>query len=125
MQLRCATFIELAEGLDYFFRADDGLEYEDKGKRKFLTPDYLGHLERLASIVEGAEPFDETKLEADVNAWVLAEDIKMKDVAQPARVALTGRMQSPGLYETLVLLGRESALTRLRRGAAVAATNVD
>ena len=122
VQLRCATYIELADGLDYFFRADDSLEYEAKGKRKFLTPDYVGNLERLATIVEET-PFEADKLEEAVNAWVEAEGIKMKVVAQPARVALTGRMQSPGLYDTLVILGQEACLTRLRRGAEVAASN--
>lgn len=123
VQLRCATYIELADGLDYFFRADDSLEYEAKGKRKFLTPDYVGNLERLATIVEETVPFEADKLEEAVNAWVAADEIKMKVVAQPARVALTGRMQSPGLYDTLVILGQEACLTRLRRGAEVAASN--
>ena len=41
----------------------------------------------------------------------------MKGVAQPARVALTGRSASPGLYEVMAVLGRDISLARLLRGA--------
>jgi glutamyl-tRNA synthetase len=41
----------------------------------------------------------------------------MKDVAQPARVALTGRTASPGLFDVIAVLGRERAVGRLRAGA--------
>jgi glutamyl-tRNA synthetase len=41
----------------------------------------------------------------------------MKDVAQPARVALTGRTASPGLFDVIAVLGRDRALARLRRAA--------
>ena len=40
----------------------------------------------------------------------------MKDVAQPARVALTGRTVSPGIYEVLVVLGKDEGLRRLASG---------
>jgi glutamyl-tRNA synthetase len=42
----------------------------------------------------------------------------MKDVAQPARVALTGRTASPGLFDVIAVLGRDRALARLRAAAA-------
>ena len=120
VKLRATTLKDLAEDLDYFFRADDALTYEEKGKKKFLTPDYAQHLEKLAEIVEGAKPFDEATLEAKVDAWMEAESLKMKVVAQPARMALSGRTRSPGLYETIVLIGQERAVKRLRKGAALA-----
>lgn len=120
VKLRATTLADLAADLDYFFRDDDALEYEAKGRRKFLTPDFADNLERLASIVQDAEPFDEATLEAAVEAWMQEQGLAMKHVAQPARVALTGRTRSPGLFETIVLLGRDRAVRRLRRGAALA-----
>jgi glutamyl-tRNA synthetase len=59
-------------------------------------------------------------MEAATTAWLEAEGLQIKNVAQPARVALTGRTASPGLYETIVLLGKEPSLARLRRGAELA-----
>jgi glutamyl-tRNA synthetase len=44
----------------------------------------------------------------------------MKDVAQPARVALTGRTASPPLFDVMVVLGKQSSLTRLQRAALLA-----
>jgi glutamyl-tRNA synthetase len=39
----------------------------------------------------------------------------MKDVAQPARVALTGRSASPPLFDVMVVLGKSRSLARLKR----------
>ncbi|MGH7270658.1 MAG: hypothetical protein ACREJ3_09525 [Polyangiaceae bacterium] len=44
----------------------------------------------------------------------------MKDVAQPARVALTGRSASPGLFDVMVTLGRSRTIARLIAGAVAA-----
>jgi glutamyl-tRNA synthetase len=55
-----------------------------------------------------------------VNAWLAEKGLAIKDVAQPARVALTGRTASPGLFQVLFVLGRDASLLRLERGAAAA-----
>ncbi|MEM9073803.1 MAG: glutamate--tRNA ligase [Myxococcota bacterium] len=115
VQLRATTLQDLAADLDYFFREE--IEYEEKAQRKFLVPDYVSNLEKLATLVETASPFNAETLEAAVTKWIEAEELKMKHVAQPARVALTGRTRSPGLYETIVLIGQERAVLRLRQGA--------
>ena len=120
VKLRATTLPELAEGLDYFFRPDADLTYEAKGRRKFLTEESAPRLAHLAGLVEAAEPFDEPTLESAITAWMEREELAMKHVAQPARVALTGRTRSPGLYETLVLLGQARSVARLRRGATLA-----
>jgi glutamyl-tRNA synthetase len=44
----------------------------------------------------------------------------MKDVAQPMRVALTGRTASPGLFDVMVVLGRQTAQARLERAIRIA-----
>ncbi|MAQ13624.1 MAG: glutamate--tRNA ligase [Sandaracinus sp.] len=122
VKLRATTLADLAEGLDYFFREDESLEYDPKGRKKFMGPDQAVTLEKLAELAEQATPFDAATLEGLIGAWVEESGIKMKLVAQPARVALTGRTASPGLYETMELLGRETTLRRLRRGAELART---
>ncbi len=66
-------------------------------------------------------PWTATAIEATLKA--LCEDLgeKPRTVYAPIRVAITGSRVSPGLYESLELLGRETSLARLRRGAEVAA----
>ena len=48
-----------------------------------------------------------------------AKELKLGKVAQPARVALTGRGASPGLFEVMELLGRERTLARLAAGVRI------
>jgi len=115
---RAATFIEVAEAVEYFFR---DVEFEDKGKRKFLIPENANDLAGLAEVVAGVGSFEKEALEASVNAWLEQNALPMKRVAQPARVAITGRTRSPGLFEVMEVLGKEKTLDRLRRGAEIAA----
>ena len=50
-------------------------------------------------------------------------DLPMKAVAQPARVAMTGRTRSPGLFEVMQVLGKARTVERLRAGADIALAN--
>ena len=118
---RASTFVELAEAVDYFFR---DVVFEEKGRRKFLVPGNAGHLRKLADIVESVEPFEPDTLESAVKSWMDAEELPMKAVAQPARVAMTGRTRSPGLFEVMEVLGRARTVARLREGAEIAARAV-
>jgi len=116
---RAQTFVELAETIDYFFR---DVELEEKGKRKFLIPENSEHLRRLADLVQSVEPFSTQPLEEAVKAWLEKNNLPMKKVAQPARVAMTGRTRSPGLFEVMEVLGKKKTLERLRTGANIAAS---
>ena len=118
---RAATFIDVADAVIYFFR---DVELEEKAKRKFLVPANAENLRALAGVVQDVEPFDAEALEAAVKTWMEANDLPMKSVAQPARVAMTGRTRSPGLFEVMEVLGKARTVERLRSGADVAAENV-
>ena len=117
VKLRCATLVELADGLRYFFEPP---RYEDKPRRKFLTPASGPVLRGLGAVVRDARVFEPEALEAAVKAWSEAEGLKLRDVAQPARVALTGRAASPGLFDVMAILGRDETLVRIETGAAMA-----
>ena len=114
---RASTLVEMAEALDYFFR---DVVFEEKGKRKFLVAANAENLRRLADVAEAVEPFDAESLERAIKTWMEANELPMKQVAQPARVAMTGRTRSPGLFEVMEVLGKENAVSRLRRGADIA-----
>ena len=112
---RARTFAEAADALDYFFREEPVVD--EKAAAKFLIPESAPWLKDLASVLEGAEAWSETELEARMNAWLAEKGLAIKDVAQAARVALTGRSASPGLFQVLAVLGREASLARLRKAA--------
>jgi len=118
VKTRAQTFVDVADMVDFFFREPP--ELDAKAKDKFLVPANAQRLEALANLVKGTTPFDRATLDAKVTAWLAAEGLQIKDVAQAARVALTGRTQSPGLYELMEVLGEERTVARLLRGHALA-----
>ncbi len=96
----------------FFFT--DNVEYAPKAVRKVLAKD--GALERLAAIREilAAEPeWTAKKIEACFRGYCEREAVGLGKVAQPVRVAVTGTMVSPPIFETLALLGRSRSLGRI------------
>jgi glutamyl-tRNA synthetase len=116
---RAQSFVEAADALDYFFREPPA--YDEKAVKKFLVPDKAARLADLRAVIAAAPDFRAPALEAAVNAWLAEQKIELKDVAQPARVAVTGRSASPGLFEVIEILGRERTLARLDRAVAMVA----
>lgn len=117
---RAQTFIEAADALDYFFR--DPPAYDEKAVKKFLVPEKAARLPELRGVLAGAPSFQREPLEALVTSWLSGLGLELKDVAQPVRVAVTGRTASPGLFEVLEILGRERTLARLDHAIALVAS---
>jgi glutamyl-tRNA synthetase len=109
---RATTFVDAADALDYFFRQPP--EIDAKAKAKFLTGAQGARCQELANVIEPVTPWAAEPLEQAVKHWLDGAGIELKEVAQPARVALTGRSASPGLFDVLEVLGREWSLARLR-----------
>jgi glutamyl-tRNA synthetase len=82
-----------------------------------------GMLGRLTSRLRDAS-WTAGDLEAVVRDFAASEGLGLGKVAQPLRIALTGRTVSPGVFDMMQVLGREESLARLREcaGAAPAAT---
>ncbi|HEX7668576.1 MAG TPA: glutamate--tRNA ligase [Polyangiaceae bacterium] len=114
---RAHTLVEAADLLDFYLREPPIV---DEAARPLLTPASAEHLEIVRKICAESEPFTAVEVEGRVKAWLEGAGIKMKDVAQPVRVALTGRKASPGLFDVMVVLGRETTLSRLDRAVGVA-----
>lgn len=112
---RATTLADVAEAADFFFR--DPPVMDAAAVNKFLVAERVETLVGLAAVVRDVAPFERAALEARVNAWLAERGLALKDVAQPARVALTGRTASPGLFEVMEVLGRERTLARLATGA--------
>jgi glutamyl-tRNA synthetase len=87
---------------------------DDPGARERWLGDG-GHdaLAEARGALSGVEPFDPEHVEGALRGVVEARGAKPKDVFQPVRVALAGTTVSPGLFETLAVLGRDEALRRI------------
>jgi glutamyl-tRNA synthetase len=109
---RARTLREMLEvGRFYFERP---ASYEDKARARLFTPDGAERLGMLIERLQTLEPFTPPALEALHRDLAAALGLKLVDVAQIARLAVTGRTASPPLFDVLALLGREEVLTRLR-----------
>ncbi|HQH28173.1 MAG TPA: glutamate--tRNA ligase, partial [Oligoflexia bacterium] len=69
---------------------------------------------KLIARIGQAQLYGEAELETLFNDLIASEQIKMADLAQAVRVALTGTSVSPPIFLVLEVLGRESVVTRLR-----------
>jgi glutamyl-tRNA synthetase len=108
---RAKTLVELVQGAEFLFT--DGRRDLDEAAAKLLTPEARA---RLAATLPRLEATDWSgpALEAAARAHAEAHGLKLGQVAQPLRAALTGKGVSPPLFEMLALLGREESLVRLR-----------
>jgi glutamyl-tRNA synthetase len=89
---------------------------DEEAAKKFLTPAIVPALTKLKVGIEGAVEFSKARLEKVFKDVLEEEGLKMGQLAQPVRVALTGRTASPGLFDVMELLGRERTLYRLQKG---------
>ncbi len=113
LKARSKTLVELAEGAKFCFV--DGLAYEKKGDDKFLKKEIAPLLEKLAGTLSETELFDQETLEKTFVSFLEANEIKLKKIAQPLRMALTGKTASPGIFEVMQVLGKEKVVERIRK----------
>jgi glutamyl-tRNA synthetase len=91
----------------------DGPKDDPEAREKWLSDGGLDALADARAALEHAEPFDAEHIEQALREVVESRDAKPRDVFQPVRVALAGTTVSPGIFETLQVLGRDEALARI------------
>src|SRR5262245_57167172 len=75
-------------------------------------------LEPAERTLADVEPFDAETIEAQLRELAERLELKPREAFQPIRVAVTGSKVSPGLFESIELLGREQTLERIRNARA-------
>jgi glutamyl-tRNA synthetase len=91
----------------------DGPADDPAAREKWLSDGGREALSDVRSALQDAEPFDAEHVERALRGVVEARGAKPKDIFQPVRVALAGTTISPGIFETLEVLGRDEALSRI------------
>jgi glutamyl-tRNA synthetase len=91
----------------------DGPGDDAAAREKWLDADGRGALAAAREALEQVDAWELDSIEAALRSVVEARHAKPKDVFQPVRVALAGTTVSPGIFETLSVLGREESLRRL------------
>jgi glutamyl-tRNA synthetase len=111
LSARCKTLVEMAEAARFYFQ--DPRPYDAKAAQKFLTPAAVPNIREIAAQLTQLPEVNEAALSQLFADLGQATGLKMVNLAQPVRVALTGRTASPGLYEIISILGRDESLRRL------------
>ncbi len=110
---RCKTLEEMAQAALFFYLAD--INYEEKAARKFLKPAALAPLQLLTEKLGALASFTQENLEDIFKALMDQTGLKLGKIAQPVRVALTGKTASPGIFEIIAILGAERVIPRLEK----------
>ena len=108
---RAKTLAELADTAA-FYVSPRPLKVTEKAA-KLLTPEARDRLGRLLGALQAAETWSEEALEAAIRGFAEAEAVKLGQVAQPLRAALTGSTASPGIFEVMGVLGQAESLARI------------
>jgi len=108
---RAKTLVELANAAEFLFT--DGPRTPDEAAAKLLTPEARKVLSELKSIFAAAPEWAAPVLEEKARAFAEQHHLKLGQVAQPLRAALTGKTSSPPIFDVLAVLGREESLLRM------------
>jgi glutamyl-tRNA synthetase len=108
---RAKRLTDYVEGLRPFL--DGAIAYDPEAVARHLSaPGLADHLRALVAVYQSG-PFDAPALEAALRHVAEERGVKAGVLIHATRIAMTGRMVSPGLFEMLALLGRDRVLTRL------------
>jgi glutamyl-tRNA synthetase len=113
---RSKTLMDMAESARFYFDRD--VVYEKKGDDKFLRTELMDLFRALKKELRETPHFTQAGLEKTFVAFLEAKGISLKQVAQPLRVALTGKTASPGIFEVMEVLGKKTVLDRVHKAMA-------
>jgi glutamyl-tRNA synthetase len=108
---RAKNLNELAEGATFLYR-ERPLDLDEKAAQ-LLGGEAAAVLTRVHAMLTALDEWTAPATEAAVRSVAETTGLKLGQVAQPLRAALTGRATSPGIFDVLVLLGREESLARI------------
>ena len=113
LHARSKTLEEMAQSALFYFA--DEIGYEEKAAKKFLKPAVLEALQLLLTQFETLASFSEENLETAFKAVMDQTGLKLGKIAQPVRVALTGKTASPGIFEVAAIIGKDKVISRLQK----------
>ncbi|MDZ4138354.1 MAG: glutamate--tRNA ligase [Erythrobacter sp.] len=116
LKVRAKNLGEIVEGAGFLF-ATRPLEITEKAA-KLLEGDARAILRKIYDRLSAENDWTSAALEATTKALAEEQELGLGKLAQPMRAALTGTTTSPGIFDVLVLLGRDEALARLDAQAA-------
>ena len=112
---RLKTINDIEELGGYFFKDFD--EYHPKGVKKYFDESTPEHLELIERTLSGLDPFTQEGIDAALHRIMEEHELPPAKVIHPLRLALTGKIFGPGLFELAALLGKDKTIERIRKAA--------
>jgi glutamyl-tRNA synthetase len=112
------TFDELINKTSFLYKTDEEIEYQPKAVKKVLARKEgagFAMLEYLLPRLEAQEDYSIKAMESFFEQACKEQDTKLGNVAQPVRVAITGTMISPPIFDSLAMLGKQRTVSRIRK----------
>ncbi|MFN4197055.1 MAG: glutamate--tRNA ligase, partial [Caldimicrobium sp.] len=113
VKVRTKTLKEMAEMIDFYFVEE--LNYMEELLAKYIPSELKPLLSEILKDIDNLNFEDEKEMEDYFRKFSERRGIKLKDLAQAIRVALTGKTVSPPLFEVMKLLGKERVKNRLKK----------
>ncbi|MGA3085350.1 MAG: glutamate--tRNA ligase [Thermodesulfobacteriota bacterium] len=113
LKMRSKTLTEMADAAEFYFQEE--VSYQTEAVKKFFSPQVVPLLEALTGPLSSLSTWDHTTLETTFGELITQTGATMKQIAQPLRLALTGKTASPGLFEVMEAMGKERTLKRLNQ----------
>jgi len=110
---RARTLKEMAEMASFFFEKE--VKFDGAAKERFLNSETRPILEEFLTAFSSIRELSEEALRALFEALARRFGKRLVDVVQPVRVALSGRDVTPGIFEVIQVLGRETTEQRVRK----------
>ena len=119
MRAACAIAQEKAQTLNEVWPLIGFLfeepETDEKAWKKVMKDGAAALLEDAREALSSTEPFEPEQIEASLGPILVKRDVKPGQLYQPIRVAISGGSISPGIFESLAVLGKERSLERIGR----------
>lgn len=113
---RIKTLKDFVDWTYFYFVKDEKFEVDASDKEKVLHDEKGAEILRMAlRSLKGLEVWEKSAIESALRNLVIETGEKPKRVFQAVRVAVTGRLVSPPLFESIEILGRERTLKRLEK----------
>jgi glutamyl-tRNA synthetase len=111
-QEKAQTLEEVWPLIGFLFEEPDT---DERAWRKVMKDGALPLLSDALEALRGAERFEPAELESSLGRVLAEHDVKPGNLYQPIRVAITGTSVSPGIFESLAVLGKDRSLQRIER----------
>jgi glutamyl-tRNA synthetase len=113
LRTRSKTLVEMADQSAFYFQ--EKVDYDPEAAGKFLTADVRELLLTITETLPSCRDYSKNGLEMFLREAAEARGVKLKAIAQPLRVALTGKSVSPGIDDVMITLGKDRVIRRIRQ----------